>query len=95
MIPAKGGGVKPGRLLFWGGVKIDTHPYLRRLFVPLLRLVWPFWFVEWVMFGVADLARAIGCDLSLVYDASLDNPDFLAGECALLAFLYYFRDAQG
>jgi hypothetical protein len=34
------------RLLIWGGVRIDTHPSLRCLFAPLIRPLWPSWFVE-------------------------------------------------
>jgi hypothetical protein len=54
------------RLLFWGGEEIKYTPYLRRVFLPALRLLWPEWTVEWALYGVADLADALHIDRSAV-----------------------------
>lgn len=71
-------------LSFWGGYNVEYYPYLRRPLLAALRLLWPYWLVDWATFGVAELARAVGCDLSAVYESDFDNVDFLQGIAPLL-----------
>lgn len=54
------------RVYFWGGEDIAYYPYLRRVLLPALRQLWPEWTMEWATFGMADIARHMGLDVSLV-----------------------------
>lgn len=72
------------RLLFWGGEDIASHPYLRRPFLAVLPRLWPRWSVAWSMFGVADLAQAIGWDIQRVLKTEFDDTALLEGAAALL-----------
>jgi hypothetical protein len=47
-------------LIFWGGLYINSRPYLRRLFLPVVRLIWQGWSVSWAARGVVDLAEYPG-----------------------------------
>ena len=68
------------RLLFWGGMQFDTHPYLRRAFFKVLPSLWPNWSVAWSVFGVADLARAVGMDVAPLIFSTVHHDRFLAGD---------------
>src|SRR5258708_7073737 len=67
------------RALFWGGDAIAGSPYLRRPLLAVLPLVWPGWSIGWALFGVVDLARAIGWDISRVLDDDFVDIAFLTG----------------
>jgi hypothetical protein len=44
-------------LIFWGGEDINSRPYLRPLFLPLVRRIWEGWSVLWATRGIVDLAH--------------------------------------
>jgi hypothetical protein len=67
------------RALFWGGDRIAVHPYLRRPLLAALPMLWPDWSIDWAKFGVADLARNIGWEVSRVLDTQFVHRAFLAG----------------
>jgi hypothetical protein len=72
------------RALFWGGNSIAEHPYLRRPLLTALSLLWPGWSIDWALFGVADLARSIGWEVSQVLDNQFAQTAFLAGNEAVV-----------
>lgn len=72
------------RALFWGGDSIAVRPYLRRPLLAALSLLWPGWSIDWAQFGVADLARNIGWEVSRVLDNQFVHTAFLAGSEAVV-----------
>ena len=46
------------QILGWGD--ISFCPYLRRVFLPVLRHLWSGWNVEWATQGIVDFARYLG-----------------------------------
>jgi hypothetical protein len=68
------------RALFWGGDRIAIRPYLRRPLLAALSLLWPGWSIYWAQFGVADLARSIGWEVSRVLDTQFVHTAFLEGK---------------
>jgi hypothetical protein len=70
--------------LFWGGDRIALHPYLRRPLLAVLPLLWPGWSINWALFGVADLARGVGWDVSQVLDSRYVDTAFLTGDQAVI-----------
>lgn len=64
-------------LLFFGGGRIETTPYLRRPLLLALRACWPGWSVEWARFGIADLALSLGWEVGKVLDTEFDDPKLL------------------
>lgn len=67
------------RLLFWGGESISFCPYLRRVFLPVLRHLWSGWSAEWATQGIVDFARYLGIDLEdvLAGDVFYGSPALL------------------
>lgn len=65
-------------LLFWGGKAITGRPYLRRLLLPALRVIWPEWQVSWASRGIVDfaeypgVAKALGIDPASVINTTTD-----------------------
>ena len=55
-------------LRFFGGVKVASAPYVRRLLLDVLRANWSGWSVDWARFGIADLALSLGWDVGRVLD---------------------------
>jgi hypothetical protein len=53
---------------FSGGSSISIRPYLRRPLLTALSQLWPGWSIDWALFGMADLARNIGREVSQVLD---------------------------
>ena len=82
------------RALFWGGVSISMHPYLRRPLLAALRVLWPGWSIDWAMFGVADLARNCGWDVSQVLDNEYIHTAFLTGSDAVVTDTQVLESAQ-
>ncbi|HYL45046.1 MAG TPA: hypothetical protein VEU97_16815 [Ktedonobacteraceae bacterium] len=72
------------RALFWGGDAIALQPYLRRPLLAALSLLWPGWSIDWALFGVADLARNIGWEISRVLDDEFVDTAFLVGSGAVV-----------
>jgi hypothetical protein len=72
------------RALFWGGDTIAVHPYLRRPLLAALSSLWPGWSIDWALFGVVDLARNIGWEVSRVQDNEYVHRAFLAGNEAVI-----------
>lgn len=70
--------------LFWGGDSIALHPYLRRPLLAVLPLLWPGWSINWALFGVADLARGIGWEVSQILEDEFDDAAFLTGSGAVI-----------
>jgi hypothetical protein len=66
-------------LLFFGGKAIDGRPYLRRLLLPALRVIWPGWRVSWATHGIVDfaeypgVAKALDIDPASVIDTKSDT----------------------
>lgn len=75
--------VNQRRLRFFGGVKVDGCPYLRRPLLRALRAQWVGWRVGWARYGIAELALALGIDLSLVLTTD-DSPQLLAQSAPLI-----------
>lgn len=61
------------KLRFFGGGAIDSTPYLRRPLLRVLRALWTGWSVDWMLFGVAELALSLGWDIGCVLDNELDD----------------------
>jgi hypothetical protein len=53
-------------LRFFGGLVIESSPYLRRPLLRALRMLWQGWSVEWAAHGIADLALFLGWDVDRV-----------------------------
>lgn len=72
--------------LFWGGDAIAEYSYLRRPLLAALSLLWPGWSIDWAPFGVEDLARNIGWEVSQVQAQKrhLVHPAFLEGREAII-----------
>jgi hypothetical protein len=56
------------RLIFWGGNALNSRPYLRRLFVPVVRLIWEGWSVSWAARGIVEFAEYPGVAKALDLD---------------------------
>jgi hypothetical protein len=76
------------RVLFWGGESIAGLPYLRRPLLKLLPLLWQGWSIDWAMYGVADLAYALGWDIWEVLKDMSDDTDFLTGSGPVIETLH-------
>lgn len=82
------------RVLFWGGDNIPYHPYLRRPLLKLLQALWQGWSINWAMYGVADLAYALGWDVWEVLKDMSDDTAFLAGSGPVIEALHIQREAD-
>lgn len=76
------------QMLFWGGDSIAAYPYLRRPLLKLLPMLWQGWSIDWAMYGVADLADALGWDVWEVLKDMSDDTDFLTGSGPVIETLH-------
>ncbi|GHO53423.1 hypothetical protein [Ktedonobacter robiniae] len=76
------------RVLFWGGESTAAYPYLRRLLLKLLPILWQGWSIDWAMYGVADLADALGWDVWEVLKDMSDDTAFLTGSGPVIETLH-------
>lgn len=82
------------RVLFWGGDYIAGLPYLRRPLLKLLPVLWQGWSIDWAMYGVADLAHALGWDVWEVLKDMPDDAAFLTGGGPVIEALHIQQETD-
>ncbi len=83
------------RLLLWGGQQIAGKPYLRRVYLTLLRPLWQGWQVEWAAQEMVDFARYIGVDPSTILNEPYAPPYIYSNNSVPIAALLTIRDDHG
>ncbi len=83
------------RLLLWGGQRIAGKPYLRRVYLALLRPLWSGWQIEWAAQEMVDFARYIGVDLSTILNEPYAPPYIYSNNAVPVATLLTIRDDHG